>query len=301
MDLRLPEAVSIVDVSMRDGMQMVKDFVPTEVKLAIVGKLVAAGVKAMEITSFVSPKAIPQLADATEVAKAVMEQYPELRAIALVPNLRGAESAAAVGVKEVTCVISASESHNQANVKRSIDESFTGLAAIREALPGLTLRLSLATAFVCPYDGKTPIEKALGCAERAFAIGVSEVTFCDTIGYADPLHVATLAAAAKRRWPEAKLGMHLHNTLGMGLANTLAAMTQGIALFETATGGLGGCPFAPGASGNTATEDMVNMLDRMSVTTGISLEKLLAAAGSIQEHVNAVLSSNMLHACSTKK
>lgn len=300
MDFRLPEAVSVVDVGMRDGMQMVKDFVPTEVKVAIIGKLVAAGVKAMEVTSFVSPKAIPQLADAAEVARTVVERYPQLRAIALVPNLRGAESAAAAGVKEATCVISASESHNRANVRRSVDESFAGLAVIREALPGLTLRLSLATAFVCPYDGGTPVEKALACAGRALELGVSEVTFCDTIGWADPLHVATLAAAAKRKWPDAKLGMHLHNTRGMGLANTLAAMLHGFTAFETATGGLGGCPFAPGASGNTATEDMVNMLDGMGIRTGITLEKLLVAAGSIQEHVNAPLSSSMLHACSAK-
>jgi hydroxymethylglutaryl-CoA lyase len=289
----LPENVTIVDVCMRDGLQNVQDFVPTYQKEQIIDGLVKAGVRRLEITSFVNPKVIPQLADSASIAKTVREKYPEINAIALVPNLRGAEFAVENGIQEITCVISASESHNKANVNRSIEKSFEDLKMICRVEANISVRLSLATAFVCPFDGLTPIERAIGLAERALELGVKEIIFCDTIGAANPIHVAQLSAEAKKRWPGMRIGLHLHNTRGLGLANTFSAMLHGINIFEASAGGLGGCPFAPGASGNTATEDMVNMLDEMRINSGVSLAELLQVTRYISKNVNAKLSSSM--------
>jgi hydroxymethylglutaryl-CoA lyase len=278
---------------MRDGLQSVRDFVPTHNKVQIIDGLVKAGVRRLEVTSFVNPKVIPQLADSASIAKTVREKYPEINAIALVPNLRGAEFAVENGIQEITCVISASESHNKANVNRSIERSFEDLEMICRVGANISVRLSLATAFVCPFDGFTPIERALELAERALELGVKEIIFCDTIGAASPIHVSRLSTEAKKRWPDTHIGLHLHNTRGLGLTNTFSAMLQGIDIFEVSAGGLGGCPFAPGASGNTATEDLVNMLDEMRINSGVSLKELLQVTHYISENVNPKLSSSM--------
>jgi hydroxymethylglutaryl-CoA lyase len=300
LDGLFPENVTIVDVCMRDGLQNVQGFVPTDKKIKIIESLINAGIRRLEITSFVNPKVIPQLADSASIAKTVREKYPEINAIALVPNLRGAEFAIENGIQEITCVISASESHNKANVNRSIEKSFEELEMICRVEANISVRLSLATAFVCPFDGITPIGRALELAERALALGVKEIIFCDTIGVASPVHVSQLSAEAKKRWPDTRIGLHLHNTRGLGLTNAFSAMLQGIDIFEVSAGGLGGCPFAPGASGNTATEDMVNMLDEMRINSGISLAELLQATHYISENVNAKLSSNMFLALKGK-
>lgn len=286
--------IQIIDVGPRDGFQNVKTFIDTEEKLAIIHKLYQAGIRSMEITSFVSPKAIPQMADAKDVAKAVVERYPDLRAIALVPNLRGAQNAWESGIREVACVISASEAHNKANINRTIEESLSGLAEIIKAYPEMKVRLDVATAFGCPFSGEVPEDDVLCLIEKALALGISGVTLCDTIGVANPVQVKSLLKKVTSRYPQLDLALHFHNTRGMGLANIFAAVEEGIEKFETSVGGLGGCPFAPGSEGNTATEDTVHMIQKMGCETGIDQTKLLQAVQYTAEHVEAPLTGKLL-------
>lgn len=295
--MRLPEKVSIIEVGPRDGFQNVKDFIETEDKLQIIELIRRAGVSAIEVTSFVHPKAVPQMADAREVARRVREEFPSLRAIALVPNERGARNAYECGIREVSYVISASEDHNQANVRRTIQESLEELKKIRMAVPELTVRLDIATAFGCPYAGKVSHGQVFHLIEEAIALKIREIVLCDTIGIANPLQVSELAGEVQEKYPGLTYTMHLHNTRGQGLANILAAMQQNITSFETSAGGLGGCPFAPGAAGNAATEDLLNMLDYMGIKTGIDQERYLEAVACVKAKVHADLTGNMLKAC----
>lgn len=290
----LKEKVRITDVGPRDGFQNVRSFIDTETKLAIIDGLYQAGIRSMEVTSFVSPKAIPQMADAKEVAQAVIARYPGLRAIALVPNLRGAQNAWDAGIREVACVISASEDHNRANINRTIEESLRGLGAIIQKFPDLNVRLDVAAAFGCPFAGDVPEENVLELVERARKLGVREVTLCDTIGVANPVQVKSLLQAVREAFPDLGVALHFHNTRGMGLANIYAAIETGITDFETSVGGLGGCPFAPGSEGNTATEDTVHMLQKMGCDTGIDLAKLLDAVQYTADHVEAPLTGKLL-------
>ena len=286
--------VQITDVGPRDGFQNVRTFIDTDIKLTIIEKLYEAGVRSMELTSFVSPKAIPQMADAGTVVCAVLEKYPELRAVALVPNLRGAQNAWDAGIREIACVISASEAHNKANVNRTIAESIAGLAQIRTALPDMRIQLDIATAFGCPFAGEVSSEAVLGLIGQAQTVGLGGVTLCDTIGIANPAQVQRLLSDVRWKYPQLDLTLHFHNTRGMGLANIFAALELGLRKFETSVGGLGGCPFAPGADGNTATEDAVNMLHAMGYATGIDLEKYLEAVAYTKTHVDALLSGKLL-------
>lgn len=288
-----PPVVTIVEVGPRDGFQNVKDIIPAENKTAIIDLLVQSGLSDIEFTSFVNPKTVPQMADAKFVAKHVMQNFPDIRAIALVPNFRGAQNAWEAGLKEITYVVSASEGHNQANVARSIEQSLAALKEIREGLPGLTVRVSLATAFACPFAGVTQLEDVLRVLQELAGMGVQEIVLCDTIGVANPRQVYQYAFEVQKAFPNVNFGLHLHNTRGMGLANMLAGMKTGIKLFETAVGGLGGCPFAPGAAGNTATEDAVNMLHSMGVQTNVNMKKLLQAVQKVEQLVPAPLTGNM--------
>lgn len=291
--------IEIIDVGPRDGFQNVRTFIDTEQKLQIIDGLVRAGIRSMEVTSFVHPKAIPQMADAAQVAQTVRNRYPDLRAIALVPNLRGAENAAEAGIREISCVISASEAHNKANVNRTVAESLEGLQQICEAFPKLRVRLDIATAFGCPFSGNTEAEQVLKLAETAVLVGVKEIVLCDTIGVANPVQVAELARAALERLPGIPLTMHFHNTRGLGLANICSAIQAGVTSFETSVGGLGGCPFAPGSEGNTATEDTVHMLRAMGMDTGVDLDRLLETVQYVAEHVDAEVTGKMLRVTSS--
>lgn len=295
--MRLPEKVKIIEVGPRDGFQNVKDFIDTADKKRIIDSLVDAGVRDMEITSFVHPKAVPQMADAMALAASVDYPAERLRKIALVPNARGARNAMSCGVNEVSYVISASEAHNKANVNRTTEESAEELRKIREAVPELKIRLDIATAFGCPYAGKVSREEVYKLIDTGRAAGIEEFVLCDTIGIANPKQTAMLAADVRQSYPDATFTFHLHNTRGLGLANILAAMQEGIDSFESSIGGLGGCPFAPGAAGNVATEDLVNMLDYMEIAHGVCQEKLLKAAALVRQTVHAELTGNMLHAC----
>ncbi|MDR2945128.1 MAG: hydroxymethylglutaryl-CoA lyase [Candidatus Adiutrix sp.] len=292
----MPTSVRVTDITARDGFQNIKEWIPTEVKIAVIDALAAAGVRKMEATSFVSPKAVPQMADAAQVIEHCRNHLPQVELVALAPNLRGAENAAKAGVPEISYVVSASAAHNKANINRTHDESLSDLAAIGEAFPSLKINLSMSTVFGCPFDGETPVEKVLWLLEESVKRGAGSVTLCDTIGVANPRQVAAVVEAVKAQFPRLPLALHLHDTHGMGLANTLAALQAGVDCFETAAGGLGGCPFAPGAAGNTSTEDMVNMLHRMGVATGLDMEKYLSAVAIVREKVNPAIPGRLASA-----
>ncbi|MDL2209180.1 hydroxymethylglutaryl-CoA lyase [Desulfovibrio sp. OttesenSCG-928-O18] len=289
MSCALPHSAEIIDVTARDGFQIVTDWIPTEAKKRILDQLAAAGVKRIEATSFVSPKAVPQLADAAAITVYMLEQHPQVETAVLAPNLRGAENAAAAGVRHINYVISASVVHNRENIRRTHAESLADLAAIVKALPSLTVNVALATVFGCPFTGCVPTAVTLGLIEEIVRQGVASVTLADTIGVANPAQVRFVLRAVRAAYPALGLRLHLHDTHGMGLANMAVALEEGITVFETAAGGMGGCPFAPGAAGNTATEDAVNMFHRMGVATGIDLEAYLAAVALIRESVPASL------------
>lgn len=290
----LPSYVNIVEVGPRDGFQNIEEFIPTEHKLEIIEALILSGVRKMEITSFVHPKAIPQMADAAAITKAVLEKgWPDFQPIALIPNITGARKAYQMGIKEVSFVISVSEAHNQANIRRTLAQSLAELQQILHELPDLTVRIDAATAFGCPFAGTIPDEWLLNYLDTVTTLGIKEIILCDTIGVANPAQVTRILAAVKRHYPETAFGLHLHDTRGMGLANTLAGLQAGITTIEVAVGGLGGCPFAPGASGNTATEDLLNMLHSMQISTGIDMDRYMHAVELIKHYVQPALTSHM--------
>jgi hydroxymethylglutaryl-CoA lyase len=285
----LPDRVRITDITARDGFQNVRDMIPTSVKTDVIDLLIAAGITKMEAASFVSPKAVPQMADAAQIVAHIHARHPQVNVVALTPNLRGATDAVAAGVREISCVISAGAGHNKANINRTHEESLADLAAVTEKFPDLRVSLSMATAFGCPFDGETTITQVLWLLEESLRRGIASVTLCDTIGVAHPVQVAAVVTAVRERHPRLPLALHLHDTHGMGLADTLAALQVGVDCFETSAGGLGGCPFAPGAAGNTSTEDMVNMLHRMGIATGVNLEDYLKAVRLIREKINPAI------------
>ena len=290
----MPTSVTINEVGPRDGFQNVATFIPTSDKIAIIEQLIDAGLKDFELTSFVSPKAIPQLADSAEVCRVILEKYGSaINASALVPNLKGAQSAWEAGIREIACVISVSTSHNKANINRTHEESLAELAKIVESMPGMKVRVDLATAFACPFEGWTPVEAVTLLTEKVVQLGIQKIVLADTIGVATPDRVFQLSADIKKAFPAIDFSLHIHDTRGMGLVNTLSGLMAGITTFETSIAGLGGCPFAPGAAGNTATEDMVNMLAGMNIKTGVDLAKLIAVVGLVSEKIDSKTNSHM--------
>ncbi|MDU4961885.1 MAG: hydroxymethylglutaryl-CoA lyase [Sporomusaceae bacterium] len=291
------QSVSITEVGSRDGFQNVQTFIATSDKVEIIGGLIKAGLRRLELTSFVSPKAIPQLADAAAVCEAVLAEYgDQVHGSALVANLKGARSAWEAGIREVACVVSVSAAHNKANINRTHEQSLAEIAKIIDALPGMAIRVDLATAFACPFSGWVPADAVEELAAKITAMGVKKLVLADTIGVATPDRVYALASGLQTEFNGVQFALHLHDTRGMGLANTLAGIKAGITDFESSVGGLGGCPFAPGAAGNTATEDMVNMLAGMGIDTGVDLTKLLQVVEVVGEKVDAPLSSHMAKA-----
>lgn len=270
--------VQIVEVGPRDGFQNLKDYIPVEQKLKVIEDLIDAGVRHMQHTSFVSPKAIPQLRDAGELTKILLEKYPDYGFFALVPNLYGAKSAYELGLRKVSYVVSLSATHNKANINRTHDESLAELNAIMDTYKDLDVCVDVATTFGCPFEGKYSPDTVLKFLERIAKMGVKEMTLADTIGIANPKQVREIAAAAVKEFPEIEFQVHIHDTRNMGMVNSLAAIESGITKVQSTLGGLGGCPFAPGASGNTATEDLVYMLNDMGYETGIDVDKLVEAA-----------------------
>ena len=276
-------AVEIVEVTPRDGFQPIKPWIPTEQKIGFLHGLVAAGLKRVEITSFVSATAIPQLRDAAEVVRASRD-IPGLAAQVLVPTAKRAEEAVAAGADFIVYVLSASEAHNRSNVRRSLAESEADYARMLEALPpGVRVRLNLATAFDCPFDGRMALEPVLALIGRLAALRPEvEICPCDTTGRATPSQVAALFAEAQRAFPAVRgWAYHAHDTYGLGLATTWAAYQAGVRIFDAGAGGLGGCPFAPGATGNVATEDVAWMFEQQGIATGVDIAALLPVASEL--------------------
>lgn len=293
----IPGKVGITEICPRDGFQNIKEWIPTELKIQVIDLLIDSGLRNFEITSFVSPKAIPQMADAASIAAHVLQRIEKeklpLDAVALTPNLRGATTAWEAGIRHISYVISASAAHNKANINRTHEESFNDLAAITATYPQMHVTLSMSTVFGCPFDGGVPVKQVLWVLEQALARGVRDVTLCDTIGVASPFQTGEILDAIAREFPKLDIALHMHDTHGMALANILVGLQHGVTRFETAAGGLGGCPFAPGAAGNAATEDVVNMMHRMGIETGVDLEKELKASALIREHIQRNLMSHL--------
>ena len=274
--------VTIVEVAPRDGFQAIEPLIPTERKLEVIRALLDAGFERIEIGAFVSPKALPQMADIGEILDQ-LSLGEGLRPAVLVPNRKGFELALGRGLQDIVYVLSVSEAHNRANVRRSVEESFAELAETLTSFKEehLRPRLNLATCFHCPYEGPIDPERVLTLVERAAELDDRiELNLCDTTGRAAPNEVQSLFEAARRRLGEdgPALSFHGHDTYNLGIANALAAYEGGARVFDAAAAGLGGCPFAPGATGNTATEDLVFAFELMGISTGIHLDRLLEAA-----------------------
>jgi hydroxymethylglutaryl-CoA lyase len=271
------EKVKIIEVGPRDGLQNIQTFVPTDKKILFIKKLAACGFKEIQIGSFVAPRAIAQFKDIKEVASKVSS----LRGVtlsALVPNERGVKEAIACGIKNLIFFFSVSNEHNRRNVKQTPQESLKELQRICLSYlpdPSITLRVDLATAFGCPFSGNIKTAAVLRMVDKAAACGIKEITLCDTVGFGNPRMVEEIFSACQKLFPEINFGAHFHNTRGLALANTLRAYETGIRSFDSAAGGLGGCPYTPGSSGNVATEEMVFLFESMGIKTGVDLKKLL--------------------------
>jgi hydroxymethylglutaryl-CoA lyase len=295
----LPASVRIREVGPRDGFQNEPEVIPTGDKVRLIEMLAASGLSRLEVTSFVRPDVIPQLADAEEVLRAIGRPGGVSLSV-LIPNERGLERALALRDRfdEVNLFLSASETHNRKNVNRSVAESLQGLERTIERARGEGLRCEgvIAVSFGCPYEGEVPVERVLEIAERLAAAGCEEVGFGDTTGMANPRHVGEFFSAARARLFGVELTAHFHNTRGQGLANVLAALEAGVESFESAFGELGGCPVPPGSTGNISTEDLVSMLHEMGIETGIELEKLIEASRAVQELLGRPLGAHVLRA-----
>jgi hydroxymethylglutaryl-CoA lyase len=289
--------VHIQDVATRDGFQNEAQFVYTDAKIALIDRLSACGYAKIEVTSFTSPKAIPALRDAEAVMHRIARRDGIVYTV-LVPNIRGAERALSCGVDEVNLVMSVSESHNRTNLRMSREQSF---AQLRDVIGVVTqtqvaINVSLSTAMGCPMEGDIAQEDVLGWMQRFADLGVHGVTLCDTTGMAFPSQVGALCAAARERFAALELTLHFHNTRGMALANTLAALDAGIDRFDASLGGLGGCPYAPGATGNVCTEELVHMLELDGYDTGVDLAALLSASALLPALIGHDVPSQLLKA-----
>jgi hydroxymethylglutaryl-CoA lyase len=273
-----PARVFMQEVSVRDGFQIEPRFIPTADKIALVDRLSRTGLAKIEVTSFSSPKAIPGLADAGEVMAGI-ERVVGVEYAVLVPNLRGCERALAHRPDEINLVLSASDTHGLANLRMTPEQSLAQFADILTVARGeAAISAAISTAFGCPFEGDVPEARLFAIVDRLAGLGIDRISLCDTTGMANPAQVEAIFAQALARWPAVRFTAHFHDTRAMGLANALAALTVGVAHFDASLGGLGGCPFAPGASGNVCTEDMVHMFEAMGCRTGVDLTALLEAA-----------------------
>lgn len=295
--MRLPRDVRIREVGPRDGFQNELEIIATDDKVRLIDALARTGLRRLEVTSFVRADVIPQLADARDVLRRI-DLPSGVAASVLIPNERGLDDALALRehFHEITCFLSASESHNQANVNRSIEESLDGLQRVvaRAVAEGLRAEGVISVSFGCPYEGHVPPERVWSIAGRLVESGASEIGFGDTTGMANPAQVERFFAEAAKALPGVELTAHFHNTRGQGLANVLAALQAGCGSFESSFGELGGCPVPAGATGNIATEDLVSMLHEMGIATGIDLPALLDATRAVRELLGRPLGSHTL-------
>ncbi len=293
----LPKGVSIREVGPRDGFQMERDFIPTDTKIEIVNALASAGIRLFEATSFVSPKAIPQLRDAADVVAGI-NRVEGLEVGALVPNVRGAENAALAGVDEMVLLVSASESHNKSNVNQTIEDSLSGFETVAKIASEarIALRCSMSVVFGCPFEGDVDPENVTRVVQRMMALGINRISLCDTTGMATPPIVRRTCQFVMDKYPDLELSLHFHNTRGLGLVNVYEALHMGLNIFESSVAGLGGCPFAPGATGNICTEDLVYLMDELGLKTGINLVELIKVAKWVEEVVGRKLPGQVMKA-----
>jgi hydroxymethylglutaryl-CoA lyase len=297
--MRIPvESVKVVEVGPRDGLQNEKATIPTAAKIEYITALADAGLKVIEAGAFVSPKWVPQMADTAEVYREIPKD-PGVEYPVLVPNMKGLERAIEAGVKSIAIFTAASDTFNKRNINMTIDESFANYApvAARAREERIRVRGYVSAAFGCPYEGDVPAEKVLEVTARLLDLGCYEVSVGDTIGVGTPMQVQGVIGILLQVIPPQKLAMHFHDTRGTALANTLAALEMGIATFDASSGGLGGCPYAPGASGNLATEDLIYMLDHMGLETGVRLDRLVAASSIVAPYLDHPLPGRYLQAC----
>jgi hydroxymethylglutaryl-CoA lyase len=283
----MKQRIFINDVGVRDGFQIEKNIIPTETKIALIDQLSRTGLAKIEAASFVHPKFVPNMADA-EAVLANIERVPGVMISALTPNAKGMERAVAchqsgARIDEMNLFMSASETHNMANVKRTTAQSLDDFAVMvpMAKAAGIRTNGTVSTSFGCPFEGHIDEERVLDFAGKYLAIGLDGITFADTTGMANPRQVERMMREAVKRFPKTEITLHFHNTRGMGLANVIAGINAGVTHYDASLAGLGGCPFAPGATGNICTEDLANMLQDMGFDTGVDLEKLLAAAVKI--------------------
>ncbi|WNF37659.1 hydroxymethylglutaryl-CoA lyase [Bacillaceae bacterium IKA-2] len=293
--MQLPKAVTIKEVGPRDGLQNEEKIISVTDKVEWINKLSNTGLSYIEITSFVNPKWIPALADCYEVATSI-ERKPGVTYAALVPNQKGLEKALAANVDEVSVFMSASETHNKNNINKSIDETFPILElVVSEALKsGKSVRGYVSTVFGCPYEGAVDIDQVIRVSEKLFEMGITELSLGDTIGIANPRQVQYLLEELLKRYSVNQLALHFHDTRGLAMANIFAALKMGMTTFDSSLGGLGGCPYAPGASGNVATDDVLYMLNGMGIETNINEQKLLEAALFIESRLDKKLTSHSM-------
>ncbi|GHO90476.1 hydroxymethylglutaryl-CoA lyase [Reticulibacter mediterranei] len=293
---QMPAHIKVTEVVTRDGFQNEDRVVSTKAKIQVIEGLVQAGITSIEVTSFVHPRVVPQLADADELVTRLPHHLGVVYS-ALVPNIKGAQRALATGITELHLVLSASESHNLANLNRCVRESLAQLARVctfvQRENPETVLVGTIATAFHCPFEGRTLVERVIWITEKLVDMGIHTVVLADTDGAAAPLQIEQTLSLVRERFPEIILGLHLHNTRGMGLANAFAGLRSGVTLFESSLGGIGGCPFAPNATGNISTEDLVHMLHEMGFHTGIDLDQLIAEGRKLPAIVGHHLASQV--------
>jgi hydroxymethylglutaryl-CoA lyase len=296
-DCALPRRVTIVEVGPRDGLQNEAAMLPATTKVAFIEALADAGLPIVEMTAFVSPKWVPQMADAVDVARAVARR-DGTRYLALVPNRAGLTRAIDAGLREVAIFAAASETFSRKNINQGIDESLVAYADVANEAKrnGLRVRGYLSTAFGCPYEGVVAVERVVDVAARLLDMGCDEVAVSDTIGVARPRQVVDVVEVVALRVPRPQIALHFHDTRGTALANVYAALECGIAIFDSSAGGLGGCPYAPGAAGNLSTEDLVYMLDGLGIETGVNIEGVVKASSLIAGHIGHPLPSRYYQA-----
>ncbi len=294
---KTPKRVYVNEVAVRDGFQSEPDFVPTGQKIELVNRLSRTGLAKIEVTSFVSPKAIPNLRDAAEVMQRI-DRVPGVTYVALVPNEKGCERALAAKVDEVNLVMSIGEKHNLANMRMTCEQSLEQFRRVMQITRGTDVRVNgtIATAFGCPFEGDQSVERVLWAAAQYTDMGMDSITLADTTGMAHPAQVNEVATALTKDQPVVPLTLHFHNTRGMGLANVIAALAAGVVSFDASLGGIGGCPYAPGATGNICTEDLVHMLESSGVDTGVDLDALLAVARDLPRIVGHDVPGQILKA-----
>ncbi|EDL64780.1 hydroxymethylglutaryl-CoA lyase [Bacillus sp. SG-1] len=288
ISMDLPKKVTMIEVGPRDGLQNEKNFVPTDIKIQFIRALKEAGLKEMELTSFVSPKWVPQMKDASEIVESCLNSE---RDIVLAPNRKGVDRVLETKGKAVAVFVGVSNSFNKKNINKTTAESLEELKPIVGELKekGYFVRACISTSFYCPYEGKIPPQETLQLCREFVDMGVDELSVADTIGMANPKESFELFSLLKKTLPEVLMTAHFHDTRKMALANILASLQAGVDRFDTSAGGLGGCPFAPGASGNAATEDVVFMLHQMGIETGVDLDSLTAAVNLVAPHLSRTI------------